>query len=97
MTVIVLSTLLLGSLILNIYQLTHWTELKELVQQGVDKAERTKNGWVKMPLNEVMKLGFACRHGGYAWPERPWRDPKELRRKEGPHPATLRPSQREKL
>jgi len=93
----IMLVLLAASVGLNIWQFTWKTELRDMIQQGVDKAERTKNGWVKLPLNDVMRLGFSCRHGGFSWPERPWRDPKELRRKGGPHPATLSPAQRENL
>lgn len=93
----VLAFALAMSVGLNVWQLTRWSELRELIQTGVDKAERTKNGWVKLPLNDVLRLGFSCRHGGFAWPDRLWRDPKELRRKGGPHPAVLSPANRRNL
>lgn len=85
------------SIAANLWQFTRWSAIRELIQEGVDKAERTKNGWVKLPLNEVLRFGFSCRHGGYTWPERPWRDPKELNRKPGPHPAVLTPANRRNL
>jgi len=80
---------LLVSLFGNFYFFTQNETLRRVVQAAVDKAERDRSEYVRIPFNQLKLMGFSTRHGLY-------RD-REFNHMPGRHPATLSPSRRRKL
>lgn len=83
--VVVLSILLIGAVI-------HAVEARRLIQKYLDKAEVDRCMMVRIPVNEVLKIGYTGNLGVYSG---------EVKEVELPdfdrHPATLTPARREKL
>ncbi len=73
----------------NLYFFTKNERLRRVIQAAVDKAERDRAEMVRIPFNQLLKLGFSSRHGFY-------RD-REFNHKPGPHPAVLSAARRRKL
>lgn len=86
----ILSALVI-SLAGNLFLFTRDERIRRVLAVALDKAEKDRAGFVKIPVNQVIAWGFQPRHGL-------WRDPKEFNHKAGgPHPATLRAHRRSKL
>ena len=94
----VLTALLTVSLGANIFLVVSLTKLRELVQTGLDLAAKARTTRVRLPIPDVLALGFQPRNGmQFSEDAGVFRDPSEFRRKPGPHPATLSPAQRRNL
>lgn len=78
------------SLVGNLYLLVRNEEVRRVMQAAVDKAERDRAEYVRIPFNQAISLGFGVRHGLYR--------AKDFKHKAGgPHPATLSAHRRSKL
>ena len=76
------------SLVGNLYLFTRDERRRRVIQAAVDKAERDRCEYVRIPFNQARELGFATTHGPYrTFKHKPG----------GPHPATLRAHRRSKL
>lgn len=79
------------SLVVAIWGLIHYWELKALLRSGLEKAERDRCYWVRIPADQVREVGIRGRL--LADPH-----PSEFNKKnQTRHPALLSASRRSKL
>ena len=75
----------------NFYLFSSTQRLRNVLQAAVDKAEADRVEFAKIPVNQLIEMGFQSRHGL-------WRDPRDFNHKnQTRHPATLSPARRRKL
>lgn len=91
MVEMILLSALVFAVLGNIWQATSHQRLRNVVMGAVDKASADGVQFAKIPVNQLIEMGFESRHGF-------WIDPKRFNHSnQTRHPATLSPWRRNKL